>query len=119
LKRTPEFVLGLIGGILGMLTCAFIFNSFMSEPETIDNNGPIFIVIILFVLQLTALILSCLVNNLNNYVYAGIMLFIGVVSIFLSIFILTIPGILYLISGGMAFRKFKSNTPINEEKPFH
>jgi hypothetical protein len=113
LKRTPEFVLGLIGGILGMIISGILFVSFANEPAISDNEASIVGTIILFVLQLTALILSCLVNNLNNYVFAGVMLFIGILTIFLSVFILTIPGILYLIAGGLAFRKLKTAVTID------
>jgi hypothetical protein len=110
MKRTPEFVLGLVGGILGMIICAFLFHSFMSEPAINDNDAAIFGSVVLFVFQLTALILSCLVNQLNNYVFAGILIFIGIASVFLSAFTLTIPAILYLIAGGLAFRKLKQIT---------
>ncbi|BAR85783.1 hypothetical protein P9Z59_26500 [Bacillus thuringiensis] len=106
MKRTTEFVTGLIGGIFGVI-CSFIVMLWAGGQPVNEDNGLFVTSIIVLVLQLTALTLSCLVNKLNNKVYGIISIAIGLITLFLSALIFFIPAILQFVSGGLAFKSQK------------
>ncbi|MGD6964541.1 hypothetical protein ACQCVB_20270 [Fictibacillus phosphorivorans] len=106
MKRTPEFVLGLIGSILGIIVTGIVFMFLGFEPAN-ENDGWFLGSFILLIIQVAALVLSCLVNHLNNKLYGGLLITIGIATLLMSFLFLFVPAILYLISGGMAFRKLK------------
>lgn len=110
LKRTPEFVLGLIGGILGIIISIILIVVAFNIMEGVDYELLAYYSIILTV-QIGLFILSCLVNKVNNKVYGVCMIVIPIVMLFMSLFFLLIPTILQIISGSFAFRtlKLKSN----------
>ena len=53
------------------------------------------------------LVLACLVNKVNNIVYGLCMILLPLVTLVMSLFLLFIPVILQIISGGFAFRPLK------------
>jgi hypothetical protein len=112
LKRTPEFVLGLIGSILGILVTGIVFMFLGFEPAN-QNDGWFLGSFILLLIQIVALVLSCLVNHINNKLYGVLLIAIGIVTLLMSLLFLFVPAILYLISGGMAFRKLKTAVTID------
>lgn len=109
MKRTAEFVTGLIGGVLGVVFSFIIMIWAGNQPIT-EDNGLFVTSIIVLVLQITALTLSCLVNKLNNKVYGVISIVIGILTLLLSALIFFIPAILQFISGGLAFRTLQYNS---------
>ncbi|MED1010728.1 hypothetical protein [Bacillus mycoides] len=106
MKRTAEFVTGLIGGILGSVF-SFIVMIWVGNQPVTEDNGLFTTSIIVLVLQITVLTLSCLVNKLNNKVYGVISIVIGALTLLLSALIFFIPAILQFVSGGLAFRSLK------------
>jgi hypothetical protein len=108
-KRTPEFVTGLIGGVLGTVFSFIVMFWAGNQPVT-EDNGLFVTSIIVLALQIAALVLSCLVNMINNKVYGAISIIIGLLTLLLSALVFFIPAILQFISGGMAFRTLKNDT---------
>ena len=106
LKRTLEFVLGLIGGIIGIIISILLIVVAFNIMEGFDYELLAYYSIILTV-QIGLLILSCLVNKVNNKVYGVCMIVIPIVMLFMSLFFLLIPTILQIISGSFAFRTLK------------
>ncbi|ANC78551.1 hypothetical protein ABE65_017795 [Fictibacillus phosphorivorans] len=95
-----EFILGLTGGILGILISGFLVLVFFTDPifseyVTLILPGSIFILLI----QIFAVIFSFQIYKLSRYKYGVTMIVIGIISIFLTSFILIIPAILYIASG--------------------
>jgi Protein of unknown function (DUF4064) len=112
LKRTPEFVLGLIGGILGTIVCFGLFILLKDNTDEVLTQK-IDAVITFGIIQVAALVFSCLVNNINHKLYGFLMLSFGLLSLygtFTHITVLMVSAVLYLISGGLAFRKLKPST---------
>ena len=107
MKRTAEFVLGLIGGILGALISfpTFIFMGFMPVTDSFSTiawvtNG------IATVIAIVAIVFVCLVNKKTKL--SGIMMIITGVGLFLCNFFNIISTILLLIAGIMSLvRKIK------------
>ncbi len=95
LKRTPEFVLGLIGGILGIIISIILIVVAFNIMEGVDYELLAYYSIILTV-QIGLFILSCLVNKVNNKVYGVCMIVIPIVMLFMSLFFLLIPTILQI-----------------------
>lgn len=112
LKRTPEFVLGLIGGILGIIISIILIVVAFNIMEGVDYELLAYYSIILTV-QIGLLILSCLVNKINNKVYGVCMIVIPIVMLFMSLFFLLIPTILQIISGSFAFRTLKLESNVS------
>lgn len=106
LKRTLEFVLGLIGGIIGIIISILLIVVAFNIMEGFDYELLAYYSIILTV-QIGLLILSCLVNKVNNKVYGVCMIVIPIVTLFMSLFFLLIPTILQIMSGSFAFRTIK------------
>ncbi|MGG0289505.1 DUF4064 domain-containing protein [Bacillus pacificus] len=103
MKRTLEFVLGLIGGIIGIIISILLIVVAFNIMEGFDYELLAYYSIILTV-QIGLLILSCLVNKVNNKVYGVCMI---VIPIVMSLFFLLIPTILQIMSGSFAFRTLK------------
>ncbi len=106
LKRTPEFVLGLIGGILGMIISILLIVVAINIMEGFDYKLLAYYSIILTV-QIGLFVLACLVNKVNNKVYGVCMIVVPIVTLFMSLFFLLIPTILQIMSGSFAFRTLK------------
>ena len=111
LKRTLEFVLGLIGGIIGIIISILLIVVAFNIMEGFDYELLAYYSIILTV-QIGLLILSCLVNKVNNKVYGVCMIVIPIVMLFMSLFFLLIPTILQIMSGSFAFRTLKLETNV-------
>lgn len=111
-KRTPEFVTGLIGGILGTVFSFIVMFWAGNQPVT-EDNGLFVTSIIVLLLQIVALVLSCLVNTMNNKVYGVLTIVIGLITLLLSALVFFIPAILQFVSGGMAFRAL-GNEPVEK-----
>lgn len=101
MKRTAEFVLGLIGGILGVFislpTC--IIMGFMPATEQLStiawiSNG------IGTVLAGVAIVFACLVNKITKA--SGIFMIITGIGLFLCNFFNIVPTILLLVAGIMS-----------------
>ncbi|HFR4146696.1 hypothetical protein [Bacillus cereus] len=103
MKRTPEFVLGLIGGILGIIISIILIVVAFNIMEGVDYE----------LLAYYSIILSCLVNKVNNKVYGVCMIVIPIVMLFMSLFFLLIPTILQIISGSFAFRTLKLESNVS------
>ncbi len=112
LKRTPEFVLGLIGGILGIIISIILIVVAFNIMEGVDYELLAYYSIILTV-QIGLFILACLVNKVNNKVYGVCMIVIPIVMLFMSLFFLLIPTILQIISGSFAFRTLKLESNVS------
>ncbi|CEY35501.1 Uncharacterised protein [Streptococcus pneumoniae] len=112
LKRTPEFVLGLIGGILGIIISIILIVVAFNIMEGVDYELLAYYSIILTV-QIGLFILSCLVNKVNNKVYGVCMIVIPIVMLFMSLFFLLIPTILQIISGSFAFRTLQLESNVS------
>ena len=106
MKRTPEFVLGLIGGILGIIISIILIIVAINVMEGFDYKLLAYYSIVLTV-QIGLLILSFLVNKVNNKVYGVCMIVIPIVMLFMSLFFLLIPTILQIMSGSFAYRTLK------------
>lgn len=111
-KRTPEFVTGLIGGVLGTVFSFIVMFWAGNQPVT-EDNGLFVASIIVLVLQIAALVLSCLVNTMNNKIYGVLTIVIGLITLLLSALVFFIPAILQFVSGGMAFRAL-GNEPVKK-----
>lgn len=106
MKRTAEFVTGLIGGILGSVFSFIVMFWAGNQPVT-EDNGLFVTSIIVLLLQIVALVLSCLVNTMNNKIYGVITIVIGLITLLLSALVFFIPAILQFVSGGLALRSLK------------
>lgn len=109
MKRTAEFVTGLIGSVLGAIIMLTIFVLTGSAPAT-EGNTAFYGSFILLAVQITGIVFSCLVNRMNHKSYGTIMIFIGIINLIITFFgfwLLLLPTVLYLVSGGMAFRNPK------------
>ncbi|QWU45846.1 DUF4064 domain-containing protein [Bacillus sp. NP247] len=106
MKRTPEFVLGLIGGILGIIISIILIIVAINVMEGFDYKLLAYYSIVLTV-QIGLFVLACLVNKVNNKAYGVCMIVVPIVMLFMSLFFLFIPVILQIISGSFAFRTLK------------
>lgn len=112
MKRTAEFVLGLIGGILGIII-AFITLvgaiSLLLGNEPVEGIEIAFTVIytIGLILSIVGLVFACRVNK--NSKVSGIMMIIAGVGVFLCNVLNVASLILFLIAGIMCLtRKMES-----------
>lgn len=104
MKRTPEFVLGLIGSIWATVIAiiAFGLSSFASETYGASGSfmGAAFVGLILSII---AIVFSCLVNSKTKA--SGIILIVCAVLIFITNFFQFVPVILLLIAGIMCLAR--------------
>lgn len=115
MKRTVEFIFGLIGGIIGFI-CALaalfiggIGEAFNAEgAETVGNLG-----VAAIVFSIIAIIGAALVKSKPKF--AGVLFVISAIGGFISISMFYIlPGILILIAGIMAlFKKEQEDKKVN------
>lgn len=119
LKRTAEFITGLIGGIFGVLLSFLMVIGSVSyinsgDSFSYDNSEGFEYMIVLFssalIIQIGLLVLTCCVNKTNNTVYGICMIVLSVISLLLSVFVLTLPVILQIISGALAFRTLQQKS---------
>ncbi|MED3553851.1 DUF4064 domain-containing protein [Cytobacillus praedii] len=120
MNRTAEFVLGLVGGIIGILLSLVGF-FFSIAGFLADDPGAAWVVAIItfvfFIIQIGALIMSCLVNRMDNKLYGGLMITCGVLSFPISIFLMFVPSVLYIIAGALGLRSnMEMNNKAFEEK---
>ncbi|PED27316.1 hypothetical protein CON34_05770 [Bacillus thuringiensis] len=109
-KRTAELVTGLVGSILGTIISIFLFIFALNLPAVESTANFLVGSFMIMVIQVIALILSCCVNSMNNKLYGVLMIFTGAISLFVSFLALLIPGVLYIVSGGIAFRTLENKT---------
>ncbi len=124
MKRLPEFLLGLIGGLIGI--CMSFFGLFLGGPcldegESDAGMVTVFLTIGFLLVQIAGLVVGCLANRMNNKVFGGIMIGIGVLTFPASIFTMLIPAGLYIAAGAVAFREVKpkedeTTIPFENEK---
>lgn len=119
LKRTAEFITGLIGGIFGVLLSFLMVIGSVSyinsgDSFSYDNSEGFEYMIVLFssslIIQIGLLVLACCVNKINNTVYGICMIVLSVISLLLSVFVLTLPVILQIVSGALAFRTLQQKS---------
>jgi len=104
MKRTPEFVLGLIGSIWSTLVAfaTFVFAGFL--PVTNELAGTAMLTNVLGVIAgIVSIVFACMVNSKTKV--SGIILTVCGVVIFLTNFFQIIPCILLLISGIMCLTR--------------
>ncbi len=80
-----------------------------------------FLTIGFLLVQVAGLVVGCLANRMNNKVFGGIMIGIGVLTFPASIFTMLIPAGLYIAAGAVAFREIKpkedeTTIPFENEK---
>lgn len=117
MKRTPEFILGLIGSIWGIVISVFTLIVTGYLPVSSFTAG--LVMTISFVglcLGILAIVFACLVNTKTKT--SGIVLIVCAVSIFLTNLLQIIPAILLLIAGIMCLAR-KLPAIHTEEKPEH
>jgi Na+/H+ antiporter NhaB len=120
MKRTSEFVLGLIGGIFGaglaLLTIAGgVFGQELVEMageaealEGVDTSMLTALGVLLLLLSVAAIVFSIPAVIRKNHILSGIIQLIAAVGGFLIVtFLWVVPGLLMIISGILCFRKPK------------
>lgn len=119
MNRTSEFVLGLIGGILGAcLAILMIFGAYISstlvdfEQFSAINSNIILIEGILLLLLSGASILYSMPSRIQkNHVLSGVIhLITGILGFCLTFILWLLPGILLIISGALCLRKSRTKT---------
>ncbi|MDN4072923.1 hypothetical protein [Fictibacillus terranigra] len=103
MRRTAEMVLGLIGSSIGTIIYLMVFITIAINPP-IDFLFTIG-VFIMMLLQVIALVLSCLVNKINHIAYGISIIVIGVLTFiffFDNVYILVGTAILYIVAGAIA-----------------
>lgn len=118
MNRTAEFVLGLVGGIIGILiTILGFFIGFIGFMADDQDAAWIIVIItfIFFVIQITALIMSCLVNRMNNKLFGGLMITCGILSFPISLFLMFVPSVLYIIAGALGLRNLEIQEKSSQE----
>lgn len=108
MKRTAEFVLGLIGGIFGIITTLISFVGAGFVPLASKNVEKTVTLVMAtnfigIALSITGLVFACRVNKNSNV--SGIMMIIAGVGVFLCNFFNVIPLILFLIAGIMCLAR--------------
>ncbi|MGG3527822.1 hypothetical protein COM13_04925 [Bacillus pseudomycoides] len=110
MKRTPEFILGLIGGIFGVIGSFIILMIAITAMDGYIDYKLLTYYSILLIIQIGLLVLACSVNKVNNIAYGLCMILLPLVTLVMSLFLLLIPVILRIISGGFAFRFLKQES---------
>lgn len=124
MKRLPEFLLGLIGGLLGICMSFFGFFlawAFFDDGDSNAGMVVVFLTLGFLLIQVAGLVVGCLANRMNNKVFGGVMIGIGVLSFIPSIFFMFIPAGLYIAGGAISFREIKpqedkQHMPFENEK---
>ena len=100
MKRTVEFVLGLIGSILGLLIAVptFVLMGFMPVTDTLSSIA-FFTNIIGAIIAIIAIVFSCLINKYVKV--SSVVLIITSIGLLLTNLLQIIPFILLLIAGIM------------------
>ncbi|KFM95722.1 hypothetical protein D0U04_28165 [Bacillus clarus] len=110
-KRNAEFLIALIGSILGTISSFFVFLLTGFIPATQNSLSYMFSgSFIVFLLQIAAIVLSCSINYINKKLYGVIMISIALISLSTYFLFLLIPAVLYMISGGLAFRPLENHS---------
>lgn len=119
MKRTAEFVLGLVGGIIGILLSVvglfFGFIGFLAEDPAVAS----WVLLISFgflIIQVAALVMSCLVNRMEHKLFGGLMIACGILSFPISLFLMFVPSVLYIIAGALGLRTLEEESSLNLEK---
>jgi len=132
MKRTTEFILGLIGGSIGLLWSTFWLLSGLGNMSTLFTRHGTASDLEIFgfysALAGAGMILMCAVAiifsipaimNKNNKLAGGLIMAAGILGLIPGfIFFWLIPGTLLIISGAMALRdplKKENNNPSNME----
>ncbi|MED0988433.1 hypothetical protein [Bacillus nitratireducens] len=110
MKRTPEFILGLIGGILGVIVSLIILMIAITAMDGYIDYKVLTYYSFLLIIQIGLLVLACSVNKINNIAYGFCMILLPLVTLVMSLFLLFIPVIIQIISGGFAFRSLKQES---------
>ncbi|WP_439742050.1 DUF4064 domain-containing protein [Bacillus pseudomycoides] len=110
MKRTPEFILGLIGGIFGVIGSFIILMIAITAMDGYIDYKLLTYYSILLIIQIGLLVLACSVNKVNNIAYGLCMILLPLVTLVMSLFFLLISVILQIISGGFAFRSLKQES---------
>jgi hypothetical protein len=110
MKRTAEFVLGLIGGIFGVLAAfSGVFFGAVATALEVDSGGVVSAASwVAVVLSILGIIGSAMIKNKTTL--GSIFMLIAAIGGFICISVLyTLPGVLLLIAGIMGLvRKDKS-----------
>ncbi|MFE7378608.1 hypothetical protein ACFU6E_29100 [Bacillus cereus] len=110
-KRNAEFLIALIGAILGTISSFFVFLLSGFIPAAQNSISYMFSSsFIIFLLQIAAIVLSCSINYINKKLYGVIMISIALISLVTYFLFLFIPAVLYMISGGLAFRPIENHS---------
>lgn len=106
MKRTPEFVLGLIGSIWAMLIAigTIFFSGFMPVTNGLAGTAMVTNAVGL-ISAICAVIFACLVNSKTKV--SGIVMTVCGVVVFLTNFLQIIPAILLIIAGVMCLARNK------------
>ncbi|PFD96754.1 DUF4064 domain-containing protein [Bacillus cereus] len=110
MKRTPEFILGLIGGILGVIGSLILLMIAITAMDGDIDYKVLTYYSILLIIQIGLLVLACSVNKVNNIAYGLCMILLPLVTWVMSLFLFFIPVILQIISGGLAFRTLRQKS---------
>ncbi|WP_459501391.1 hypothetical protein [Bacillus sp. C1] len=110
-RRTVELVTGLVASIVGacisvLLFIMYGFRSVIDDSWKTQVNGALVVVFI----QILAIVISCCVNKMNNRLYGSVMIIIGIISVYFSFDALLFPGVLYIVSGCLAFRSLENTS---------
>ncbi|PHA02531.1 hypothetical protein COE51_02760 [Bacillus pseudomycoides] len=108
MKRTAEFIVGLIGGIFGLLMSSLCFIGIISYTNSGGSEYSYLIINfgITLMIQIGLLVLTCCVNKINNIAYGICMIVLSVISLFA----LTVAVVLQIISGALAFRTLQQKS---------
>lgn len=99
----------------------FLGWAFFDEGDSDAGMITVFLTIGFLLVQVGGLVVGCLANRMNNKVFGGIMIGVGVLSFPPSIFLMFIPAGLYIAAGAIAFREVKpkedeTHIPFDSEK---
>ncbi|KEK17413.1 hypothetical protein [Bacillus gaemokensis] len=110
-KRNAEFLTALVGSVLGTISSFFVFLLSGFIPAMQNSLSYMFSSsFIVLLLQIAAIVLSCSINYINNKLYGGLMIGIALISLSTYFFFMLIPAVLYMISGGLAFRPLENHS---------
>ncbi|MBO1624590.1 hypothetical protein [Bacillus arachidis] len=110
-KRTVELVTALVASIVGACISFFLFIVY-SFRSVIDDSwkAQAYGALVVFLIQILAIVISCCVNKMNNRLYGSAMLTIGIISILFSYDALLFSGVIYIVSGCLAFRSLENTS---------
>jgi len=110
-KRTVELVTGLVASIVGACISFFLFIMY-SFRSVIDDSwkAQAYGALVVFLIQILAIVIFCCVNKMNNRLYGSVMLTIGIISILFSYDALLFPGVIYIVSGCLTFRSLETTS---------